>query len=321
MMFAETCAGLCEGSSPPLGSDVIAGFRASSSDDEATTPRRRPKKAATDTPLSGGVLECLYRARGDEVALAFEDIDTSSSAQLEIAWTGVRPYESGESISLSDVKLSATRMLPGPEGQAVLSLYRRERPLLADVRGTGRVLPDLAWIVDSSGSMEWKPLAPEDGGKFDRLLRTVFGVWRSLERRGLADHVRHAAVNFSSNTICSGWQPWACRSLVDKVLFTHQNGRSTIDGEKLLLSLLSAHRMFVALFVTDGEVDNPDGFREVFDGLRQGGHQPILIDVSHRPAALFGDLQRLGYECHSVPDATSLSELTIGTLLPRHILS
>lgn len=317
--FAEAMSRLPASETAPASADVtrmFAGTPTSSERAPRKTGRSRTDAGAT---LPEDLMSLVYRARGDEIAWAFEDTHDTGVAAAKVAWPGVRRYREGERVSLSDLKLSATRLLPIAGRPPDLWLYRREQPLTVATPGRGLVPRDLAWIVDSSESMRWSPLAVDDGGKFDRLLRTVFGVWRWLERRGLADAMRHAAVNFSTRTFCSGWQAWRDRHVVERVLFHHQNGKTVLDCEVTLRSLLAASRPCVALFVTDGELSRRDDVRDAFQVLRATGHEPVLIDVAPTASSLYSLLRDGGFECHHAADGQALSSIVLGDLLPRRL--
>jgi hypothetical protein len=280
---------------------------------------RRRIPSGAPSAVSAEVADGLYWARGVEIALACDPVRAESGGTFPVSWLSVRPYGEGEPVSSTDLALSATRLRPDASGGFALELFRRDRPLFEKVRTRARVFPDLAWLVDSSESMSWDPLAAADRGKFDRLLQTVYGTWRWLERSGLADALNYAAVNFSSRTICSGWYRWHKRQSLSSVILTHQGNETRVDVRKTLDSLLPARRPFVAIVITDGEFDNPGQPVELFDALRQAGHLPLLVEVGSAPSDSARTLAAQGFECHHVPEARGLDRLTLGTLLPQHL--
>jgi hypothetical protein len=329
--FARAVAPLLRADSPGLGADVMAFGDAVAARGSRRSPmpasRTGKRTGGNAAALSADLLDLLYRDRADQVGVTHDGVSGASSAGAIVAWLGTRRVDGGVPRSTADLKLSATRMVPAAADDDDLWFYRRTLPVGRPGAGSGQPCPDLAFVVDTSESMTWKPMAPPgQRGSYDVVLGVVYAIWRSLARRGLADLLHYAAVNFSRYTTWSGWHRWGDLAPVRERLFAHQNDRTRLEATVVESLAKTARRQFAALFVTDcgpprpggpaRGLENPDALIASVRMLSSAGHLPVLIEIGPQASSTAVQLAREGCRCYCIRDVTDLPALALGGLLP-----
>lgn len=178
-----------------------------------------------------------------------------------------------------------------------------------------RFLPDLAFLLDSSGSMNYQPYKGK--GEYDLLLRTVFGVFQWLRTKGLASFLRYAVLNFSEKTVYSGWLAWQYKDLLNQTLFQYQGGSTSLDPEVLQRLVRDAKRPFTAIMVTDGELDNAEEALECIAGNFQPPRGLILVQIEEESEFARG-LRERGFRVHLLENKFALRNLVLGELKERY---
>jgi Mg-chelatase subunit ChlD len=191
-----------------------------------------------------------------------------------------------------------------------LEIYRKSVPICHDTPGIEAVqgFPDLALIVDSSGSMRWDPNAGT--GPYDSLLRAVYSMLQFLEQKQKAYHMKFSVLNFSGMTLRSGWQPYSELRQIKEMLFRYQGGGTIFDGSSLESLIRESNDRFLAVMVTDGQIGNAVEVAETVRGLLSKGHGFVLIQIGKQSA--FGELLRkLGVATHVISDHRQLEGLYV----------
>lgn len=265
------------------------------------------------------VLDDLYRARAERLVLGFRTCEGGQEEGYPVAHLQTRRLSEEEGIPLSNIRWSATRFVPTGRTEDEMWLYRRESPVrdpLRSWRGSG-ILPDLAFIIDSSGSMDWEPYSGK--GKFDLLLRAIYSALRWIEEEGVGCYLNYAVVNFSDQTLFSGWHSWYRLDRVKEVLFTYQGGLTQLDGKTVHRLIREAPRQFAALMVTDGELEPTNAAEVVAEvsHLFQMGHQLSLVQIGGKGRKLSSQISRLGADVHRIKRAAELPSLVLRKVKER----
>lgn len=204
---------------------------------------------------------------------------------------------------------------------------RGERPALrfhqveASVRtptGQGsseRSLPDLAFLLDSSGSMGYEPY--EGRGLYDLLLRTVFGVFHWLRTKGLASYLRYAVLNFSETTRYSGWCDWAQRDRLYDVLFDYQGGKTVLGADVLRRAAAESQRPFAAIMVTDGELEQHEKSLECIAGCFRPPDGLVLVQLN-TDSRFARRLREMGFRVHLLKSRQGLEKLVLGEISGKY---
>jgi len=134
-----------------------------------------------------------------------------------------------------------------------------------------------AFIVDSSGSMQWNP--DSGTGNYDLCLRSVYSIFDYLERTEKAEISKFAAINFSNTTNATPWHSYEELDELKKVLFHHQNGGTTLDPKYLTMLNNDADFKYLAIMVTDGVIDNYQQVIPKVHDIVNLGHEFVLFQL------------------------------------------
>ena len=139
------------------------------------------------------------------------------------------------------------------QGQRLL-LTQREGPVPLPAPGTERMpqLPDIAFIIDSSGSMGYRPF--DLRCPYGLLLLACYSVLRHLDEKNAP--IRTACVNFSSTTKSSGWQERHNQHKMRKTLLAYEGAGTILDISALSKLDKATNRPYWQLLVTDSGLGN-----------------------------------------------------------------
>ncbi len=249
-------------------------------------------------------LDTLYRSRVADVEIASELTQDRGSA-FDVAYLTREEMPPGLP-AFTTIDWAATRV----SSTGTLRLYTKrtpitdETPAQADMAG----FPDLLFVVDSSGSMGWKP---QPGvGRYDSLLRAVYSVFHFLEQHNKAQYMRFAAVNFSKVTLKTAWHPFSEIRAVKELLFKHQGG-GTMLRCSVIRELLGARAdTFLCLMITDGRISNEHEVFETVKNTADRGHGFVFIQIG-RASPLSQTIQQAGLSVHVIEDHTQLQGLCL----------
>ena len=214
-------------------------------------------------------LNRFYEERAGNIKLEGEFVDQS----LEIL-TGI---EETDLSNLSKLRLSSSFVLKRPDGSLYMSLKKRSFPLTIDSRGGETVsgLPDLCFVFDSSGSMQFEPSAEQ--GEYHIALLAFYSILHELEAKGLASLLRFNALNFSDTTFASGWRPYYEIEAVKKVLLQHQGGGTKIDVGKLSAIRHERKDNYLLFLLSDLEISNVSALEAELIKTHQSKAANVLI--------------------------------------------
>jgi len=180
---------------------------------------------------------------------------------------------------------------------------------------SNKSIPDIALIIDSSGSME-SDIIRGDEGPYDLLLRAQYSLFNWLEKTGKGYQMNFAIVNFSGDTFFSGWKPYEEFDEVKKELFKFQNGGTVLDPEKVKKLYTERKDNFLAILTTDGGLANPEEAAEELERLVQYGNDLAVIYIKHfafnyDEDKKFMDRMSKCAQVHTITDPRDLIEIEI----------
>ncbi len=264
------------------------------------------------------VLTVLYEGRTAPVKLGVRG-ETAGPIMWPITpliWQPVDPLDTPDT---GRFEWCETQILPVMNGTPRLQFQQVneniEVPVMTDQNRS--FLPDLAFILDSSGSMGYDPFAGT--GEYDLLLRTVFGVFHWLKEQGLATFLKYSALNFSTRTVYSGWKDWINRSDLHQTLFDYQGGKTALDLNVFHRLVQESIRPFTAFMISDGEVKKPG---EVVAFVRKNFSPPqgfVLVQVGAMSRLGHG-LESHGFKVHVIEDFHDLGGLVLGEIKQRYVV-
>lgn len=258
----------------------------------------------------------LYEGRSGRVK-----IDTEPKAGAVQQWPSTaisaKPFDLLDTPDISEIAWNRTLVRPLPNGAAAIDLQRTHVTVKTPIPSSSAlgILPDLAFVVDSSGSMSYRPI--EGKGEYDILLRAVFGVFGWLNDKGIASYLRYAVLNFSTRSVFSGWHPWSRRQLIHDTLFKYQGGTTNLCLNKLSSMIDASPRPFMAIMITDGEIGNPSGIARLIQSRFTAPYGFTLIQIGAE-SAFSRKLSTHGFHAHVIKSLADLEGLVIGRIRDRY---
>ena len=259
------------------------------------------------------ILDSLYQKRAEEIIISLLDKD-KDGLNMRIADLS-REIATPENIDVRRVKWSGSRLYK-VNGKNHLALYQGDLPITTDdpLMTNSKDIPDVAMIVDSSGSMEANLF--EGDGPYDMLLRANYSLLNWIERTGKAYHMNFAVVNYSNSTYYSGWQDYRNLDEVKKHLLYFQNHLTHIDSEKLDQMNREKNSNFLAILTTDGGFQNPEPVIESLQYMVKDGNALSIIYVNHKKQGensryFFNEMETYA-EVHEIENPEDLIGINIG---------
>lgn len=263
-------------------------------------------KEASLIEIKGDDKKDHKKPRPDNIVVGFLDHEEASLMDLvsgRIDWLRTRTCEKSEG---------------NPIG---LRLFTRSDPLEVPRGGEENVseaIPNLMVVVDSSSSMGFNPQASGQGrGKYDLVLLATWGMLSYFEKASNAQNHKACAINFSSNTFCSGWQTTSGLQKVKRVLGTYQGGGTTLRTGIVRQALQAQRELTLTVIITDGAISNtPDSVR-VFKEAHEAGHEIVLLHIGKETPFTKG-IREVGGNVHLLNNAGDLVGLCIGLARKRY---
>lgn len=173
-------------------------------------------------------LDSLYRARAGKLALYAQEENSPSLQHEEKMSVEEMPLEEFET---RDVDWASTRILKKNDGTKHVELYRQTTPLILPFESEEKPIgiPDLSFIFDSSGSMNFEPFEGEGKGQYHFAVLAFYSILNYLEKEGLAPLLNYYSINFSKTTYSSGWCSYSEINKVKSTLFDYQGGGTALE--------------------------------------------------------------------------------------------
>jgi hypothetical protein len=138
---------------------------------------------------------------------------------------------------------------------------------------------DLLLLIDFSGSMTWNGKAL-DGSKYDLCLRSAYATVKFLEDSGKAPFMQYALLQFSDRTNWTGWKEYKdLDELKDTLLSEHGGSATLLDPAAVERAGAESRGNFLALLITDGQIQNAQEALEACTELIRKGNDVALINI------------------------------------------
>jgi hypothetical protein len=274
-------------------------------DKQEDLPKRIPFSAKLN--MDYNTLDRLYRDRAGTVVL-----------QAEARMLEAPTYEhfvGTEEVELSDfnhkrIEWGATRI-----SKKSIELHQREFSLDFEFDSQSRQipnLPDMAFIFDSSISMHFEPFEGNGKGEYHYAALAFYSILKDLEMKNIAHMLRYNMINFSFDTVSSGWCPYSEIEKVKKALFQYQ-GNCTVLDPKALQDLRTKRRDNCVVFML-----SDTGFNDIFNAhailreIRQFGQGiSFFLFQLGSPSAFSVAVEKMGFPVLLVQSAEDFMEKTL----------
>ncbi len=266
------------------------------------------------------LLDTLYRERAEDILV--QVISKKKADQLlGPRGSSVVAYLDRERVSgdfdIARIDWPRTLII-GRGGKEEVVLFQKDLPLLDSdpFERKGGEIPDLAFIVDSSGSMGADLV--RGYGPYDLLLRSIYSIFRMLEKNRKGYQMRYSVVNFSGRTVFSGWHPVQELDKVKRALLRYQGSGTTLDTATIDKLVSERKDRFLAFLVTDSMIWNVDEVEHALDRLVDAGNYLVQFHIGHRwgfelgqHKPLYARLAAKGLPVHVLSDPADLVGLSV----------
>lgn len=204
-------------------------------------------------------------------------------------------------------------------GRKKLKLYKRTCPLEAPISRedpASQGIINLLFLVDSSSSMGFNPTNSTNRGKYDIVLLSVYGILEYIQRNGLGNAMQLAVINFSSQTLESGWCKYqdaiqkGTLSKFKNTLLTYQHGGTVLNPKSLSNIFETRPGKFLAILITDGEVAHTEKLIPEFKQIVQSDCQLALFHIG-KDTNLTIAMKKLGCPVWLLKDPKDLIGLSL----------
>jgi len=224
-----------------------------------------------------GSLNTHYEKLADRFRILMEDLDKQAPNYDVLPGREKMPLSE---FSRKNIDWASTKVIKRDDGTSQVELYRKVCPITLPIpkeEGPGGIW-DISFIFDSSSSMGFDPY--HNRGDYHFCCLGVYAILKDLEERGLAPFVNYHAMNFSNQTISSGWQPYSNIEKIKRTLFDYQGWGTALDVDKL--RELKTRRLdnFLNLMFTDygfNTVENAQEVTEEIINMTNGGGIGFLL--------------------------------------------
>jgi hypothetical protein len=261
-------------------------------------------------------LDKLYTERAGRIAVVAEDEQGRPQHELNLSETEM----SLDQFRSKDVLWSSTKIHTGQDGKKRFEFYRGDCPIVIPFDSSndlGTVL-DLAFIFDSSGSMEFLPY--QGKGEYHLAVLTFYSILEDLKDKGLASFLNYNIINYSgafsveNSTKTSGWCSYADIHNVKRALLSYQGNGTILDPKALADLRMNRRDNFICFMLTDGGFNYTDNQAHVIDEVSKMIATPgiyyCLFQIG--PQTEFSTaVEKLGAPVHYVKSADDFMKMTV----------
>ncbi len=255
--------------------------RIANKDNTKGTPRLSSSRTQPGTSFP--VLDNYYRERAERIPILAEE----QGYELPLE----RQEVEGR-FDISRIDWSGTRIGQRDEdGRRAVTLVERTMPISLPFMGaeTPMGAPDICWIIDSSCSVEFNPLAAEGKrGDYDYAALAVYGTLAGLEQQGVAYLLNYQVINFSTKTESSGWCSYPEKERFLRTALAYQGGSTSLDVNVLRTMRTTRRDNVMAFMLSDTFLNEEKNTQEVLteiDAMKdEGGVGLYLFQLgNHSP--------------------------------------
>ena len=226
-------------------------------------------------------LDRLYKERAGRIALFVEKDEREAPHFEKQLSTEEMPLQE---FSSRDIDWSSTRIHKKKDGSKEIELFRGSNPLILpfEAKESPGGIPDLAWVFDSSISMEFSPFKNNGEGDYHFAVQSFYSKLNFLEDAGIAGVLNYFLANYSGMTVSSGWRSYSELEIIKKTLFDYQGG-CTFLNPKIFEEMRRTRRdNFICFMLTDGgfnERENREQIIKEIELMRESGAGFYLFNI------------------------------------------
>jgi len=194
-------------------------------------------------------LDDLYRKRAGRLSILASD-ETRPASKYEYMY-GSEPISLDE-FDHRNIEWSSTRCIKDIKGRKNIKIFKRNLNLDMEFDGpeiSPGGIPDIAFVFDSSSSMEFKP--NEGIGEYHFAVLAFYSILHDLEQKNLAHIINYSAINFSEKTIYSGWKEYSEINYIKKAIFDYQGSYTKLDPNVLSDLRTGRKSSFIVFMLSD----------------------------------------------------------------------
>ena len=192
-------------------------------------------------------LDKLYRERAGIIDIYAEEEENSPQFQKDVG-SEEMPFSE---FSSRGIDWGSTRIIERSDGGKKVELYRGNVPIVFPFEAPHEFggIPDLAFILDSSISMGFEPIAGV--GEYHTAVLAFYSILKSLEEKGTAHLMNFSVTNFSDLTDSSGWCDYSSLGRAKRSLFNYQGGNTVLKPEAMANLRKTRRDNFLCFMLSD----------------------------------------------------------------------
>jgi len=253
-------------------------------------------------------LDVLYEERAPEIMVNAKKED-GKGWSYPIAPYGKEPFDPATH-ELNRIRLN--KMMLNGDAEMVFAASKFKYPIDIKVREGIKKLPDICFIIDTSGSMmgegDRDQIPWGDKSSYHYALMGVYGIVKWMRNMGIAPFIKYSAINFSNSTISSGQSSFGDLRVFKDTLLSPQSGGTEIDL-KVIKQEFEGRDKTLVVMLSDGEIYNWGSIRKRFLTIMLK-HQPVFIQIGGQ-SRTGQDFEKVGFPVYNVKNYEDLPKLMV----------
>lgn len=263
----------------------------------------------------GEALKLMYRARARELTLRLEEIRMSSESEssgMKTDWLPGDPLSGKGGLKLYEAVAHCGRPIPWVNTWKGSSNQSQRQ-------NNSKAIYDLLLIIDSSGSMSWRPFASAPGrrGRYDRA--ALAGEAAALY--AIEHGAKVAVINFSGDANVRDTGGYIRRlSAVEEVLLTVSGGGTVFPAARVEQLISMAGNPLLTVLLSDCELYNDEETRTALQKAVTRYDRLCVFQTCSGPLCRFSrDLAAAGAETYAIESPSDLLSLVIGRVAKQYV--
>ncbi len=272
----------------------------------------------------GVALDEVYKQRAEQLLIKMQE-EKGESFNLPIAYLQRKPLEAGA--DMNNVDWQNPELVFDADGNEELEFFEKRVSLPYNEEGPekGTRVPDILFLIDTSGSMirGYDPAAGT--GPYDMLLRSVWSVFKQLEDKEMIQHMNFGVLLFEGKpNYFSGWHSYYEMDELKEVLLNpikyHHGpfliGSGTdLDARVIQNAVDASEGKFWAITVSDGAIGNLDEACNAMSYIAGKGHNLSFMKMGYwEPySTVFGThIKNLNGDVHQAATPEDIPKIILG---------